>query len=175
MEGKTTKEEIINNKLTLEKDVESYRQKMKELELQKINEIHAKNREIEIYKNKAGETDKDLQNMKVQVKKKDDEILYKEQALKKMELNLTNMDRKYKNCIKEINSEIQELRDKLTLLKSQKEAMKNAHWEVERESKKVTQKFIQAVVTACPQEKEKLLVPIRNLQTALATVIKFKF
>lgn len=41
--------------------------------------------------------------------------------------------------------------------------MKNAQWVTEREVKKITQIFIQRVVSVCPEAKEKLVEPIRAL------------
>ena len=44
-----------------------------------------------------------------------------------------------------------------------KEEIKNSQWVTEREIKKITQIFIQRVINACPEAKEKLVEPIRAL------------
>lgn len=59
-------------------------------------------------------------------------------------------------------------------LKNFKEEIKNAQWVMERESKKITQIFIQKVINACPEAKEKLVEPIRALETSMNNAINFK-
>lgn len=60
------------------------------------------------------------------------------------------------------------------MIKGLKEEIKNAQWVTEREVKKITQIFIQKVVNCFPEGKEKLVEPIRAMESSMSNVINFK-
>lgn len=87
----------------------------------------------------------------------------KDEALKKLEHKITENDQNLSEATKKFEKEINELKKGENSLKILKEEMKNAQWVTEREVKKITQIFIQRVISVCPEAKEKLVEPIRAL------------